>query len=98
VTDFLFCIIIFEVVKHWIVQFIVIPAWIGFAGGRNVFFAKCNCVSWYAEKVFFTGTQLFDLANLVWPFGSGPFGSGPFGSGPFRSDCEILQKSYMFTF
>ena len=53
--------------------------------------------------MFFTGTQLFDLANLVWPFGSGPFGSGPFGSGPFgsgpfRSDCEILQKSYMFTF
>jgi len=31
-------------------------------------------------------------------FGLGRFGLGRFGLGTFRSDYEILQKSYMFTY
>jgi len=46
-----------------------------------------------------SGTRLFGLAASVrvasvW----GHFGPGHFGLGTFRSDYEILQKSYMFTF
>jgi len=50
------------------------------------------------------GRRLFRQAVSVWDvsvwghFGLGRFGLGRFGLGTYRSDYEILQKSYMFTF
>jgi len=36
--------------------------------------------------------------HRIWDLGYATFCSGRFGLGTFRSDNEILQKSYMFTF
>jgi len=71
--------------------------------------AKHDTNSKVTPLVVAMGTRLFGLAVSVWAVSVWAvlvwaisvwerFGLARFGLGTFRSDYEILQKSYMFTF